>query len=310
MKFSFENVTPQALLRRLGSSWLLPLRRATMWEPDGNVLGSAWARLAARARRSPTLVQAIRQRPLPLVQPEQQLGVLFSAKAGCTYAVKWFLKQTNQLDAALSYHPWIHRYRIEVCYRVRDYRPEAVLNPSVRTVKFVRNPYERAVSSYVHAIRTGYDDARIAAFLGRPVHGRVRYSFREFIAYLESMSLNTRHCNPHHKVQVHEAERLGFVPTRIVRVEEAPSVMPRLEREWDLVATDYAKLAYSPHYAKRQTDVELCADRADWPGRSEARIRGFPATPAFYDDSLTDRVRRLYRVDFEAYGYDPEAAPR
>jgi hypothetical protein len=46
----------------------------------------------------------------------------------------------------------------------------------------VRDPLDRAVSSYIHAYRHGYDDEAIAKVVQRPVARRQRFSFREFVA--------------------------------------------------------------------------------------------------------------------------------
>ncbi|MBW2456555.1 MAG: hypothetical protein JRI68_18700, partial [Deltaproteobacteria bacterium] len=112
---------------------------------------------------------ALSHRPQPLVHPDLGLAVLFSAKAGCTFAVKWFFRQVGLLDAALAYSSWVHDYRIDRFYGGESYRPEALLDPGMRVIKFARDPYERTVSSYVHAVRTGYDDPKVQDCLGRVV---------------------------------------------------------------------------------------------------------------------------------------------
>ncbi len=254
---------------------------------------------------------ALRHRPQPLVQPDLGLAVLFSAKAGCTFAVKWFFQQVGLLDAALAHSSWVHDYRIARFYMADSHRPEALLEPGMKVIKFVRNPYERTVSSYIHAVRTGYDDSRLQDFLGRPVDEQHRFSFREFVAYLEGDSLSAQRCDPHHKQQVHQLERLGLVPAlRILRVEEARHRLARLERQLGLRPTRYDELRHSSHHTLRAAQAVPCADRRDWPAAVGRRRVQFPATHFFYDPSLLARVGALYRGDFQAYGYDPSQVPR
>jgi hypothetical protein len=255
--------------------------------------------------------QALFHRPQPLVHPERGLAVLFSAKAGCTLALKWFFDQVGLLEAALSHSTWVHDYRLDVFYGADGYRPEALLEPGMRVIKFVRDPYERAVSSYIHALRAGYADAPIATFLGRSVAESQRYTFREFVGFLESDSLTAERCDPHHKRQVHQVERLGLVtPSHVIRVEEARDGVPRLERQLELKATSYDELRPSTHHTVRASRAAPCADRSDWPADGRRQRIEFPATHFFYDPPLLARVRALYLGDFEAYGYDPKRVPR
>lgn len=256
-----------------------------------------------------TRQEALRHTPLPLVHADRRLAVLFSPKAGCTYAVKWFFRHTGLLETATFYDPWVHAFRNRVFYQSKGYRPRAMLEPGFRVAKFVRNPYERAVSSYIHAIRAANLDEPMARFLGRPVTGPRRFSFREMVAWLESEPLTARRRDPHVKTQVHELERTGFAPTRIVRVEEAASVVPRLERDWGLADTSADGLTRSGHHTSRATDEAPCADRDAWPTEGLAESERFPAAGRFYDGSLIARVRQLYAADFAAYGYDPNDFP-
>lgn len=72
-------------------------------------------------------------------------------KSNCTEIVALFLYRCGLLKEALSYHNWIHNYRWGI------YNPSYPTflhhlspNSSYRTIKFVRCPYDRAVSCYFH----------------------------------------------------------------------------------------------------------------------------------------------------------------
>src|SRR6476660_6915786 len=56
-------------------------------------------------------------RPLPLHHERVPFAVAWTPKAGCTSLVKWFLFQTGDLEKALDYDKWIHRYRVKVFQR-------------------------------------------------------------------------------------------------------------------------------------------------------------------------------------------------
>ena len=57
----------------------------------------------------------------PLVSLSHRLVLFFSAKSGCTFAIKWFLQQTHMLEAARYYHPWVHNYRRDVLYNSKEH---------------------------------------------------------------------------------------------------------------------------------------------------------------------------------------------
>lgn len=287
-----------------------PLASATT--PNGaRTTAADGGRAASAPPKPPRLVDdALRYEPWPLVLEHKRLAVLFSAKAGCTFVVKWFFAQAGLLEEAEAYPPWIHGYRHKVYYRSDGYRPRAVLQPGMRVVKFVRNPYERAVSAYIHALRSRYEDGKLAASLGRPVDRRRRFSFREFVGHVEADSVTVHRCNPHHRSQIHRLEERGLVgPAHLIRVEQARDQVPRLERKLGLAPTDYEALRHSAHHTERVADGSACADRCDWHQARGARHRQFPPTYCFYDDDLLGRVCALYRQDFERYGYDPGEVP-
>ncbi|MBA2490592.1 MAG: sulfotransferase family 2 domain-containing protein [Gammaproteobacteria bacterium] len=128
--------------------------------------------------------------PEPIVDSRHKVVLLWSAKAGCTFAVKWMLGHMGLLQEALAHHRWVHHYRIQKLYKsaahkaaVRDFVDEPA---GYRFVKIVRNPFKRALSSYIHASQCGYEDVPMATFLGRAVDAENRYSFREFVGYLET----------------------------------------------------------------------------------------------------------------------------
>src|SRR5680860_1065626 len=164
------------------------------------------------------IIRGLATRPRPILDSQHQLMLFWSAKAGCTFAVKWMLDHMGLLQEALAHHQWVHKFRVAKLYAglahkssVRDFLDSF---DGYRAIKIARNPYKRAVSSYIHAARFGYEDARISDFLSRPVEKHGGFSFREFVTYLETIDLCA--CNVHHRVQVHPLERYFVSGSRFV----------------------------------------------------------------------------------------------
>ena len=109
-------------------------------------------------------VPIIPREPIPLYSEDLRLTVLWSAKAGCTFAVKWFFLHAGVLKAALAHPPngWPHDYRNAVFCKRSGYLkglPRA-FGPDMHVVKFVRDPFERCVSAYLAYCQAAQKDKR------------------------------------------------------------------------------------------------------------------------------------------------------
>jgi len=247
------------------------------------------------------------QDPGPLYSDAHKIALFFSAKSGCTFAVKWFFFQTGFLEVAKFYSDWIHDFRINVFYESFGYKRSLhkVTNDDTKIIKVVRNPYSRAVSSYLHAIRYGYADIGLSAFFGRDIDRNHGLSFREYISYLEKVNL--RKCNVHHRLQIHPAEIRGIVkPNYIVKLENSFEDFNKIEEELNLKSSSSINLRVSKHDTNRQEEFIFCGDKKFFRNQENPN---FPTSKNFYDQELSERVLQLYKIDFEQYNYDTNMIP-
>lgn len=233
------------------------------------------------------------------------LAVMWSYKAACTTVIKWVFQHNGLLPEALAYHSWVHKYRLRQYQKSDRYfaRLGDVARGRFDVVKIVRDPLDRAVSSFIHAYRTGYDDEAIAKIIQRPLARRERFSFREFVTFLEQSDL--RSCNPHHRVQVTPVERhvlFGIRPQRIIKIEQGLNgALSELERSLGLPATDFTDPVFSSeHHTVRACQHGPAADLV------HLSRRALPPASTFYDGDLRQRVARLYAEDLRQYGYSAE----
>jgi hypothetical protein len=231
------------------------------------------------------------------------LAVMWSYKAACTTVIKWVFQQNGLLNDAMAYSAWVHKYRLHHYQRSERYlaKLSRLRSGSFDVVKVVRDPFDRAVSSYIHAYRHGYDDASIADVIQRPLSRRQRFSFREFVVYLEQGDL--RYCNPHHRVQVAPVERHVLFrtrPSRVIKVEQGlTAALSELEQMLGLPATDFTSSVFaSDHHTIRANLTGSAADLAHFPAAG-----AMPPAERFYDGELAGKVARLYAEDFLHYGY-------
>ncbi len=251
----------------------------------------------------PSTFRERRRSHITFVEPAD-IAVMWSPKAACTTAITWAFLHNGLLPEALAFSSWIHRYRLRRYQKDERYldRLNNLGRSGRHVVKIVRNPFERAVSSFVHAYRHGYEDSALAAALGRPVDKEQRFSFREFVHYLGEIDL-TR-CNLHHRMQVTSLERhvlFGIKPHQIIRIEDGlEAALGEIERRFGLPPTDFTHPDLrSSHHTTRVAADGSAADRRDLSARS------LPPAAAFYDGDLVARVARLYAEDFSRYGYAP-----
>ena len=236
---------------------------------------------------------------LPLIYPEKKIFLFVNEKAGCTFAIKWFFFQQGILEDALAYDEWIHKYRYDIYYKQDEYRLSFLAirsNKHVR-IKLVRSPYQRAVSSYIHAIKTNYANQELSEFLNREITPIKTFTFEEFVAFLEQTGV--RKCNPHHRIQTEKAELNGALKIdRIIRLENAYPEFRRLENEFGLKASDLESFSQSLHHRNRVDSNEYCGNK-EYPKRE----RTFSQYQSFYNDALMKKIADIYACDFRQYNY-------
>jgi hypothetical protein len=200
--------------------------------------------------------------PVPMISEPLDLAVLWNAKAGCTFAIKWLYFQEGILEEALEYASWPHQYRQQVYCKRPHYADGLKRIPSLgpRAIKFVRNPYDRAVGAYLSYSQQAYRLSSpqhvpvlkaIGSHLRREVGDGQLFTFREFVGFLGTLDLDT--ANIHVRRQISRCEQLDQLPElTLVRIEESDALLPRIEERLGLQPSDLAGLRRSRHHSKRE----------------------------------------------------------
>lgn len=142
-----------------------------------------------KLRRRSKLEKLLYKEPFPIIFPQKQLVLLWSAKAGCTFSIKWMYSQMGVLKDPLVSQKWVHKYRQNEYYGSKQHKEGIRLfkqnSENFRIIKIVSDPFRRAVSSFIHATIHSYEDKLLSDFLGRRIDSKIRFSFREFVMYLK-----------------------------------------------------------------------------------------------------------------------------
>jgi hypothetical protein len=264
-------------------------------------LDRQWMRFNSRKRGR--IHQVCKGPNHPLFLEDRDVAIIWSAKSGCTFAVKWFLLQRGELQGAQEYSNWIHDYRTGV-YRPSEHYMAGVHRAEfgkMRYIRLVRDPYSRTVSSYLHMIRTVGDQnfhRPFNEFLGRDIEAGQGVSFAEFCDFLEATDV--AHCDVHYRQQAHPLETSKLIDIdHVVHLEKLERELPPLVERYGLLPASIAELSASHHNTVRAEATEFAGDQLL--RRTEDDI--YPSYHAFYNDQLASRVRTIYAEDFARYGY-------
>lgn len=253
-------------------------------------------------------------RPFPFMNANIVLS--YSAKSACTTVVMWYLAVEGHRDAAasLSIGPW--RYpNARLLWSPRFVRrlPVGRDLSEWTLLRVMRNPLRRLVSSFRHAVRTGYADRDLMKALGRDVRVADGLSMQMYLDFLHRTDL--QHCDPHHRWQRNPVDSLGFgrITTIDVHDENLEHALLAFSREMGLPEVPFDTLPHMEAFSKTHNapfddesavygldDAALLRHRfartdaqRRWPG---GRLEALP--------DVQNAARRLYAPDW-AWLADP-----
>ena len=258
--------------------------------------------------------QLLCRTPPPLIHPQARLLVIYSPKSACTQVSIWFFHHLGHLRAARDFHIWPHDYR-DFVYRYSElYRNAFSMDfTKFKVIRVVRDPYERAVSSYRHMLSHGFRRDSLVNRLRYRDIGRTGLSFAEFLDCLERSDLTN--CNPHYRIQRHPIE--DVLPVHYLVNVSKDNVFKRLgeiELEVGLPPSDVAAAAADwlneLHFHKRPDEV--LTDDGDLYTRrltqDQARNGPWPRYDALLTPEARGRLARIYAIDIASY-LKPPAQP-
>lgn len=276
-----------------------------------------------RAVHGSVTIDDLRRRT-PYDHPDVPIVACWSEKAGCTSLFKWYLSHSGELAEATAYSDWIHDWELAVMLQRPGYadRAAARLNDGVSVVKLVRDPFARAVSGYLMMFIL--DDA--SGHFTVPMRRQVRelvygdpdvpysYSFLDHLRWLDTFAVDgalpidastglDEHLAPQ---RLPFEERLGDL--RLVRLERFDDDIASLEHDLGLPTVDLDGVTTSHHHTVRSTDVDLDPEsvvRLHIPIPTLGDDYPLPPTNRFATTETVAAVARLFRADYDAYGYEP-----
>ena len=149
--------------------------------------------------------------------PEENVAIIWQAKAACTLVNKMIFHHEGLLDEALSFNPFIHEFRK---HHMKQNVDKKTFNNDTKWIQFTVNPYRRAVSSYIHCSKH-YEHC-----LGVEEYNM---SFKEFLLLLEDDNTTQ---DIHHNSQVfqhYDSKEIEYI-----KMENIDSMLPYIEKKYNL----------------------------------------------------------------------------
>lgn len=272
-----------------------------------------------------------------LVNHRLKLVYAYVPKAACSTVKMWLVREAGfapDLAAAWSRkpNPQFHASgKVNLVPNMHEYLDRhyslgrasarevaaALVDPSYFRFTVVRNPLSRLVSAYldkiVQAKRPAWaliargqralgvkpcTQSLLDCLCGRPALNPARsLTFREFVGQLAHE--DAARLNPHFAPQSWLLR--GIALDCVARAEN-------LAADFHAVQTRLACRAPLANQNTRDYAANLPADSAasspaDWPAENFGAHSAAPEWPHFYDEALLSEVARIYRGDFEQFGY-------
>jgi hypothetical protein len=206
----------------------------------------------------------------PYYHPSVPFVVLWAQKCGCTSVFKWFLWHAGLLDEALDYRVHeeglsIHNYELEVFRKTPGYTGKiaAAIEAGRPIINFLRCPYSRAFSSYMHLqnrffVRFERDGIRNAGLdlryeILRSIYGKVTpveypVSFMDYLLWLDAH--NVEEVEVHHASQYTPLYDLPNVTH--YRLEDFSDSIDSIERRFSLRDSSAERSRFSsPHHLQK-----------------------------------------------------------
>jgi Sulfotransferase family len=239
--------------------------------------------------------------PLPLFHKDFPIIFFWNPKCGCTSLIKWFYYQLGILEEANKYSQWIHTYRENVYElqpnHILSLRNE-LLNLKKDTYKVIRNPYKRAVSSYIAALVMPEVMLQIAPYVKQGL------SFRQFLYRLKEIGVKREVINSHVAQQYVDGEEL-FIQNYI-ELENLNIELKNIEKKYNLMRSPLSEITQSHHHVAHKMNQNVKESVADINFFSDINSNKLPRYQNFYDAETKKLVFEIYEQDFIMLGYDPE----
>jgi len=208
-----------------------------------------------------------------------KICITFTPRGGCSISFQQYLDLIGLLKDGLNYNPFIHVYRSDLFLpNVKYINIDEIIEQQFTIVKFIMNPYIRAVS----------------IFRAQTSHN---LSFRQYLKQLINNEID--YFNQNDKYHYHQQYITGEekIITKYIRIDKNETFEIELSNG-TLYNLDVNKYS-SCHHGKKTEYKEFCGDLLKDDVNKMLPI----SYKYFYDEEIKEMVDAYYKEDIENYGY-------
>lgn len=217
--------------------------------------------------------------PLWYTDDTNKICVTFTPRGGCSISFQQYLDMVGLLSDGFQYNAFIHCYRCELFLPNISYKSlETLIAEKYTFIKFIMNPYIRAVSVYIS--QTSHN-----------------LSFRAYLRQLVTNEIDYFSDTDKYHLQPQYIEGEEHIITKYVKINENDKCTITLHDN-TLYELDVNKYT-SVHHSNKTTHTDFCGDIS-----RDIVIKNLPKSyKYFYDDKIKCLVDNFYKTDVEKYGF-------
>ena len=242
----------------------------------------------------------------PLLNMKNNLVVLWSAKSACTTVYVWFSHVSGFSQEVRDYASWPHQHRTEQYEKSPLYLDSARADLSrAHTLRIIRDPYDRAVSIFRHALQTHFADKVMNAKTDGRMSAEAGYSFLEFLDFVARLDMNR--VDHHFRPQFHPYEKFRK-PDRVINISKQDlfAELVIFEREAGLPPTNFKDLDWlrdleSKRKANQDPLTGSALDTIRFTRHQVHKLGQFPSYVQLLTPEAKQKIETIYKIDFDAY---------
>ena len=210
---------------------------------------------------------------------KNKICITFTPRGGCSISFKQYLDLVGLLKDGEDYNNFIHCYRMDIFNKnVKYIDINRLIEKKFVFIKFIMNPYIRAVSIY--RVQTSHN-----------------LSFRQYLYQLINNKID--YFNNNDKYHYHPQYIPGEekIITKYIKIDKNETFKIKLfdESLYDLNVNKYSSI----HHGKKINNTKFIGDLP----RNDINNILPKSYKYFYDEEIKKMVNTYYKKDIEYYGY-------